>query len=314
MGNTAGVILAAGASSRMGKFKPMLPVFDTTCIKKIINNMKAVDIEDIYVVTGYNGRELERHLLEDDVICIRNKRFYETEMLESLKLAIAALNPNIDRILMTPVDIFMVSQESYYKLLSEDGDIVRAVYEGKCGHPVLLERKVFPIVLSSNSGGGLRKIIRNPKLNVRYLELDDEAILMDADTMDDYRRMLSYAEDGGSDFKKLRPELCLQFSTDKLLFDENFINLLRLIEETGSLQRASMAMHISYTKAWKLLKSIENQTKRKLVDRVAGGEYGGKSELTLAGRELLSRYIRARKDLDLASRAIFQRCFKDFYI
>ena len=42
---TVGVILAAGMSTRMGEFKPLLPLKDTTFIKRIIHMMKEAGIE-----------------------------------------------------------------------------------------------------------------------------------------------------------------------------------------------------------------------------------------------------------------------------
>ncbi|MBP5383990.1 MAG: NTP transferase domain-containing protein, partial [Lachnospiraceae bacterium] len=68
----AGVILAAGMSSRMGQFKPMLSIGDTTFIKRIIHNMHLAGIQEILVVTGANRDELAAHLEGESVRLLFN--------------------------------------------------------------------------------------------------------------------------------------------------------------------------------------------------------------------------------------------------
>ncbi|MDD4716233.1 MAG: NTP transferase domain-containing protein, partial [Oscillospiraceae bacterium] len=59
---TGALIVAAGLSSRMNGFKPMLKLCGTTIIKKTVDTLQQVGASPIYVVTGYRGDLLERHL------------------------------------------------------------------------------------------------------------------------------------------------------------------------------------------------------------------------------------------------------------
>ena len=56
-----GVILAAGLSSRMKDFKPLLPIGNTTFIKRLILQMRTVGVEKIVVVTGHCHAKLTEH-------------------------------------------------------------------------------------------------------------------------------------------------------------------------------------------------------------------------------------------------------------
>lgn len=88
----------------------------------------------------------------------------------------------------------------------------------------------------------------------------------------------------------------------KLLLSDYRVRLLRLIDETGSLSEAAVAMQLSYRRAWGKLKEIEDNLGVKLVDRSVGGAGGGGSRLTREGRRLIERYehfrIAAEQDLE----------------
>ena len=62
MMQTGALIVAAGKSSRMGDFKPMLQLGSISIAQRVINNFRQAGISKIVVVTGYNADALERHL------------------------------------------------------------------------------------------------------------------------------------------------------------------------------------------------------------------------------------------------------------
>lgn len=67
MAELAGLILAAGTSSRMGAFKPMLQVDGQTMIRRVADMMRRAGAGPVVVVTGYRGEQLERHLAGLDI-------------------------------------------------------------------------------------------------------------------------------------------------------------------------------------------------------------------------------------------------------
>ncbi|MDD3253481.1 MAG: NTP transferase domain-containing protein [Lachnospiraceae bacterium] len=314
MGKTGGVILAAGASSRMGRFKPMLPVGKTTFIKKTIAAMQKAGVDPVVVVTGYRAAKLQEHIKNTGVICVCNERFYETQMLDSVKLGIEKLLGTCDKILLTPVDVFAASDATYQKMKELDAGFARPVFGGRSGHPVLIGKQLFPAILAYQGERGLRGAIESSGETILNCPVDDPAVTMDADTPEDYRKLIAYSEGDTRGHQKVRPEMELRFATDEILCDEQFLQLMDLVRATGSLQKASNAMHMSYTKAWKIIKFVEKRTSTRLIDRMVGGEDGGRSELTEAGSEFVWRYQRMREELDWSAEHIFEKYFGDFYL
>ncbi len=77
---------------------------------------------------------------------------------------------------------------------------------------------------------------------------------------------------------------------DQKFFGKGPCQLLRLVEQTGSLRAAAAAMGMAYTKALKLLKNAEDGLGFVLTERTAGGRSGGGSCLTRQGKEWIDRY------------------------
>ena len=74
---TGALIVAAGKSSRMGDFKPMLQLGSISIAQRVINNFRQAGISKIVVVTGYRADVLERHLASNNVIFLRNEDYAE---------------------------------------------------------------------------------------------------------------------------------------------------------------------------------------------------------------------------------------------
>ncbi len=189
---TGAVITAAGMSSRMKKFKPMLSIGDSTIIKRVITTLKQAGCDYIVVVTGYKSEQLERHISDMDVICLHNKYFAETQMLDSVKIGLEYIRDKCERVLFTPADIPMFSVQSVIKLLSTTEDIACPVYKGKRGHPLLISSGIIPTVLAYEGHDGLRGAIKFSNKIVIEIPVDDPGVLLDADTPENYRKLLSF--------------------------------------------------------------------------------------------------------------------------
>lgn len=112
------VILAAGLSSRMKAFKPLLPVAGTTAIEGQIDSAKAAGIDDITVVVGHNREELEPVLRNRDVRIAFNPD-YETGMLSSIKAGLkAAAESGKEGYLLMPVDCPLISVRVMREVMS----------------------------------------------------------------------------------------------------------------------------------------------------------------------------------------------------
>ncbi len=92
-----------------------------------------------------------------------------------------------------------------------------------------------------------------------------------------------------------------------LSFGPGKAELLERIAGTGSLQAAAASMEMSYMKAWKMVKALNNSFTDPLVTMQRGGKNQGGAELTAAGREILSLYQEAVAAADQAVAPILGR-------
>ena len=77
---TGALIVAAGKSSRMGDFKPMLQLGSISIAQRVINNFRQAGISKVVVVTGYHADVLECHLASNNVVFLRNENYANTHM------------------------------------------------------------------------------------------------------------------------------------------------------------------------------------------------------------------------------------------
>jgi len=93
---TNGIILVAGLSSRMGDFKPLLKLDGKTMIEHSVDSMLHSGVNQVIVVLGYRGEEIEVLLKNkydtSRLVFTHNLKYAETDMLSSVKIGIAALN------------------------------------------------------------------------------------------------------------------------------------------------------------------------------------------------------------------------------
>lgn len=85
--------------------------------------------------------------------------------------------------------------------------------------------------------------------------------------------------------------------------------LLEAIDRYGSINRAAKELNISYRKAWSYIKAMEERLNIRLVEKQAGGRYGGGTTITDKAREFLKKYQMMEKDL----RRIIDERFKQVF-
>lgn len=199
MTELAGLILAAGLSSRMGAFKPTLPVGGQSMIRRVADMMRRSGASPIVVVTGFRGEELERHLEGLDLRFVRNERYYETQMLDSLLLGLEQLPANTRRVLLSPADIPLVAPETVDALLAAEGEFVRPLFRDKPGHPVVLSRSIFPALKSFHGEGGLKGAVNALGVPITDVPVEDRGTLLDCDTREEYDALLRVCRETRAD-------------------------------------------------------------------------------------------------------------------
>ena len=192
------VITAAGLSSRMGSFKPLLEIGNIPAAERVILNFHAAGIQTIAIVTGNRAAELENSLKHLNVEFLRNDRYECTEMFDSVKIGLEYLKDKCDRVFFTPVDVPLFSGETVKKLLEYKAHVCIPVFSKKRGHPIVLDGKIIDGILGYTGGGGLKGAIESLSLNIEYVEVNDSGIMYDMDTQDDYNKIIQMYKEGGS--------------------------------------------------------------------------------------------------------------------
>ena len=193
------LITAAGRSSRMGAFKPLLPLGKSTVIRTALTTLLTCGVAPIVVVTGREAELLRQHIADLSVETVHNADFAITDMFYSAGLGFRALTGRCDSVLFTPVDSPLFAKESVWALLSAmertGCHIVTPAFQGRQGHPVLLAAKAMPQLLSFRGPGGLKGAIDAYVGPKEVLELADPGLVLDADDPAAYARLQAYRQD-----------------------------------------------------------------------------------------------------------------------
>ena len=107
---TSAIILAAGLSSRMGQFKPLMSLGDRTILERVLALCESSNIDDIVVVIGHRAADMRSALAGRKVRCIEN-RHYQDGMFSSLLAGLSAISPQSGAFFVLPVDIPLVRRQ-----------------------------------------------------------------------------------------------------------------------------------------------------------------------------------------------------------
>ncbi|MCL1829751.1 MAG: nucleotidyltransferase family protein [Oscillospiraceae bacterium] len=190
---TGAVIVAAGLSSRMGGFKPMLKAGSVSMVQRVILTLRQAGADLIVVVTGHEAELLEDHLSDMGVVCIRNHRYMDSQMLDSVKIGLSCIRGRCDRVLFTPADVPMFTPDTVKSMLEDGSPLVIPVYDGREGHPLLIASELIPPVLCYGGDNGLSGALKNCGCERRLLKVNDSGVLFDVDTPEDYSKVMALA-------------------------------------------------------------------------------------------------------------------------
>ena len=197
MEKLAGIVLAAGLSSRMGKFKPLLEIGGVSMIRRVVQLVQRAGADPVIVVTGHRRKELEAHLAGVAVEFVHNPDYAATQQLESLQLALAKLSEDCGRVMVSPGDIPLVRPDTVERLLAAEGEFIRPRCGERTGHPVVLGGGLIPFVRGYDGPGGLSGAVKQSGCLIRDVLVDDPNILVDNDTWSDFQRTLARFEEDG---------------------------------------------------------------------------------------------------------------------
>lgn len=191
-----GVILAAGQSSRMSFFKPLLPFGGQPAIKKAVLSLHGAGIGPLKVVTGFRAEELKPILRALPVTVLHNRN-PKGDMFSSIVLGVSSfVEGEVQGVFVLPVDTPLVRSETVREIgrvFTPKSLVCIPSYKGKRGHPPLISMSLKKSLVNFCAEGGLRFFFKNlDPGDILSLPVNDPAVLLDMDTDEDYAVLLDY--------------------------------------------------------------------------------------------------------------------------
>jgi len=187
----AGIILAAGESTRFGQPKQLLDWKGKPFARRVAETALDAGLSPVVVVTGANAEAVESAVKDLDVKIVRNKN-WQSGQASSIVSGVKALPQNIGGGLFLLADQPQIGAEVLRALVETHAQSLPAILAPlvrgeRRANPVLFDRVAFPDLLALTGDTGGRVLFG--KYRVEYIPWLDEVLLFDVDTPEDYERL-----------------------------------------------------------------------------------------------------------------------------
>jgi len=187
-----GIVLAAGASSRMGSPKALLCVSGQSFVARVLHAFRDGGVSDAVVVVRPGAVKIADEIARAGYGRAIENRDPDRGQLSSLVSGLDAIDDaQLDAAVVTLVDIPLLSASTVARLLARASEssapILRAAHGGRHGHPVVFTRVVFDALRAADPRVGAKAVMR--AYPVEDVEVDDPGILRDIDTPEDYEHL-----------------------------------------------------------------------------------------------------------------------------
>ena len=186
------IILAAGASRRMGRPKALLEFDGRRCLELALEAVAGQGTP--IVVLGPNQREI-RAAVPLERVRVGYNLDVESGQTASLKAGLALLPADVEAFFFMPVDLPLLTPADIARLVDawrSNRDPLKSIFipshQMKRGHPVLCRRDLAAEILSLPPGSPVREWINRDPRRVGYVLSPEAYVLMDMDTPEDYVR------------------------------------------------------------------------------------------------------------------------------
>jgi len=185
------LILAAGESLRMGSPKLLLPFEGSTILGTVVREVRRSGLSSILVVLGAEQERARAALRDQPVVFVHNPDF-RRGMLSSVQCGLQSLPATASAAMLFLADQPALSGPIIRKLLQARESAVQSlivpVFAGKRGHPLLFSMKYKDEILTLDPAIGLRQLLINHPGDILEVEVEDESVLKDIDTPEDYQK------------------------------------------------------------------------------------------------------------------------------
>ena len=192
----AGVILAAGRSTRMGTPKALLDFRGAPFVVRILQALEALDLKTRVVVVGPDAGRIRPALATHDCLIVENPDV-DGGPIASLRAALRALRSlSPAAALVWPVDLPHVRIATVERLIEtwrrERRAAVVPAFGERHGHPVIWDARLFEELETNAAAGteGARAVLHAHAADIATVGVDDPAVIDDLNTPGDYERLV----------------------------------------------------------------------------------------------------------------------------
>jgi molybdenum cofactor cytidylyltransferase len=184
----APLILAAGASQRMGVPKATLLYGEESALERILRTCRDCGLATPRVVTGAHAALTEAAAGEHPARFLHNPAWKQGRAT-SIQRGLSDLE-GLEGALLWPVDACLPGAEVVRALLGPEASGVVPSHAGRRGHPLLLAARVFPRLLALGPDGSAREVVRAlaDSGDLAHVEVSDPCVLMNANTPQELER------------------------------------------------------------------------------------------------------------------------------
>jgi molybdenum cofactor cytidylyltransferase len=191
-----GIVLAAGASSRMGRPKAFLPIGSDSFLTRVCRTLTDGGLDQLVIVSGSEAAEAEQALERAGILArlVENRRRDEGQ-ITSLQAGLAiADRPGVDAVLVHLVDAPLVAPSTVRAVADAfrrtHAPIVRPLVGGRHGHPVVFARLTFDELRAADPQVGAKSVVRAHAAEAIDVAVNDPGACQDIDTPEDYERLI----------------------------------------------------------------------------------------------------------------------------
>ena len=193
---TAGIILAAGASTRFGEPKQLLRLKDKCLLEWVLDAALKSKLNKIVLVLGYAHQKILQSLgekLQHAKLVVAINPHYEKGQSLSLQTGLSEIKSDYPAVMFLLGDQPMLNATTINVLLERfwgaEKDICVPVYRGKRKTPAIFRRRLYTQLMGIKGDKGARQLIDDNPDRVLAVEIKDPICFFDVDTRQDFERL-----------------------------------------------------------------------------------------------------------------------------
>lgn len=190
LGGVGAVMLAAGASKRMGTDNKLLQTVDgRPMVRRVAEAALASAADSVIVVTGHEADRVRRALSGLNVHFVHNPS-YEDGLSTSVRIGVGRVPNDCMGAMMLLGDMPKLTADTLNALIARfracgGRSIIAPVHKGRRGNPVVWPREFFADMMDQSGDVGARRLLKRYADRIEKIEVDTPAIFLDVDTPDD---------------------------------------------------------------------------------------------------------------------------------